>query len=229
METSSDGGPAAPFILLQDDDDRAIELRPHGFPGLPGQDQAETPPYSPSPEKTPQAAALADLSRRWCPSRATLWKFAAQFTQPSVLASLVGLLVALAPPVHRVLVDLQHQRDSAPLSWLFNGLYQVGQTAIPLNMIMLGATVCQGISSVPPGYRWAPNLAISFGKLVAMPALCLLTVLILHELIPVKKNASSALYFAMLIVTCTPTANNINVMAEVSKFLLMLERQETPA
>ena len=43
-----------------------------------------------------------------------------------------------------------------------------------------------------------------------------LVVLGLHVVFPLRGEIVPSLYFAMLIVTCSPTANNINVMAEVS-------------
>jgi len=84
-------------------------------------------------------------------------------------------------------------------------------------MMMLGSTLTEGMSKIPKDYNWKPNLAIAFGKLILQPLIATITVIILHECLMLKlnNNIGASLYFAMLIVTCTPTANNVNVMAEV--------------
>ncbi len=94
--------------------------------------------------------------------------------------------------------------------------FDVGASAIPINMMMLGSTLCQGVASIPRDFRWAPNLAVAFGKLVIMPTIGLLSVIGIHSFLPVSNEIIQSMYFAMLIVTTTPTANNINVMAEVN-------------
>jgi predicted permease len=142
-------------------------------------------------------------------------KVLTQLLQPPVIASLAGLVVACIPSIHGLLVDTEDFDDNAPLQWLFNALYDVGQAAIPINMFMLGATLATGIKAIPADFRWAPNLAVAFGKLVIMPAIGTMSVYFLHEIIPVKASIAPSLFFAMLIVTCSPTANNINVMAEI--------------
>jgi predicted permease len=82
-------------------------------------------------------------------------------------------------------------------------------------MIMLGSTLYEGVKAVPEDFRWVPNLAVAFGKLVIQPAIATVTVCVLHSILPIGENNAASMYFAMLIVTCTPTANNINVMAEI--------------
>ncbi len=80
---------------------------------------------------------------------------------------------------------------------------------------MLGSTLCQGVTSIPADIKWGPNLAVAFGKLVVMPTIGLVSVSLLHAVVPIRGDVAPSVYFAMLIVTCSPTANNINVMAEV--------------
>jgi predicted permease len=143
------------------------------------------------------------------------YKFLKQVSQPPIIASLSALVIACIPPLHGVLVDVKDRDDNAPLEWLFDGLVAVGQAAIPINMIMLGCTLSQGISSFPPDFRWLPNLGVALGRLIIVPSIAVLTVLWLHSVLPVKEAYAPSLFFAMLIVSCSPTANNINVMAEI--------------
>jgi len=84
-----------------------------------------------------------------------------------------------------------------------------------INMMMLGSTLTQGVKSIPEDFRWAPNLAVAFGKLIIVPTIATVVVCMFHSFVPIQTDTAASLYFAMLIVTCTPTANNINVMAEI--------------
>ncbi len=174
-------------------------------------------------------AGILDRARAICtPERIEKAKSVAvlvwtQFAQPPVIASLAGLFIACIDPLHAVLVDTKDRDGDSPLGWLFDGLYVVGQAAIPINMFMLGSTLCQGVASVPADFRWAPNLAVAFGKLVIMPTIGLVSVLLLHAMIPTRGEVTQSMFFAMLIVTCSPTANNINVMAEVRYIAILVQ------
>jgi predicted permease len=82
-------------------------------------------------------------------------------------------------------------------------------------MFLLGSSLATALAGIPPGFRWGPHFAVAFGKLVVMPAVGLVSVVALHPVLPVEAGAAPSLFFAMLLVTACPTANNINVMAEL--------------
>jgi predicted permease len=91
-----------------------------------------------------------------------------------------------------------------------------------INMLMLGSTLTETIEKMRTTHQpflWKENLAVAFGKLMLQPFIATMSVLLLHHILPMSSNSSSrqeaSLYFAMLIVTCTPTANNVNVMAQI--------------
>lgn len=60
--------------------------------------------------------------------------------QPPVVGALVGIVVA-ATPLRGLFVDLLDRDSDAPFEWLFDALYEVGQAAIPLNMMILGCNL----------------------------------------------------------------------------------------
>jgi predicted permease len=142
-------------------------------------------------------------------------KVVSQLAQPAIIASLAGLTIALIPSLHNVMTDVADRDGDAPLEWLFDGMYTMGQAAIPNNMILLGSTLSQGVKSIPSDFRWGPNLAVAFGKMVVIPVIGIFSVLLLDSILYIKPQIKSSLYFAMLVVTSSPTANNINVMAEI--------------
>jgi predicted permease len=54
--------------------------------------------------------------------------------QPPVIGAVLGIICAVLPRVRGMLVDLVDRDSKAPLQFLFDGLYAIGQTAVPLNM-----------------------------------------------------------------------------------------------
>jgi len=156
------------------------------------------------------------------PARWVLWLFAAKncawdgiraFLKPPVIASLAGLFLALIPPLRGLLVDLTERDNDAPLQWAFNSAQVMGRAAVPLNMLILGASLAHGArwSAV----RWQTNLLIAFAKLVLMPAVGIATVYLLRAILPTG-TVSPAVYLVTMMVTATPTANNVLVMVKVA-------------
>eukprot|EP00668_Euglena_longa_P003639 GGOE01004259.1.p1 GENE.GGOE01004259.1~~GGOE01004259.1.p1 ORF type:complete len:373 (-),score=100.57 GGOE01004259.1:306-1424(-) len=135
------------------------------------------------------------------------------FLQPPVIASLVAVTIAMIPAVRGVLVDMDVRDNDAPLQWLFNAIYTMGRAAVPLNMLILGSSLAQGASWA--SVRWQTNLLIAFAKLVVMPAIGIGTVYVLRFLLPAG-HVTPALGLVAMMVTGTPTANNVLVMVKVS-------------
>merc|ERR1712238_380841 len=61
--------------------------------------------------------------------------------QPPVIAALAGLLFASFSQIRGLLVDITVRQGTAPFQWFFDGLYAVGQAAVPINMIILGCNL----------------------------------------------------------------------------------------
>jgi predicted permease len=56
-------------------------------------------------------------------------------------------LVASQPAMRGWFVELVDRDNDAPLEWMFEALYNVGQTAIPINMIILGCNLAASFSN----------------------------------------------------------------------------------
>jgi predicted permease len=130
--------------------------------------------------------------------------------QPPVVASLVGIAVAVSP-LRALFVDLRAQAgDNMPLQFLADGAQRMGQAAVPINMLILGASLSKGADwktlSLPL------NLSIVFSKMVVMPAVGLCTARALKHYFP---GMGGSFYLVVVMETCTPTANNLMVMAEL--------------
>lgn len=54
--------------------------------------------------------------------------------QPPVVGAILGIICAVLPSLRGIFVDLIDRDSDAPLQFLFDGLYAIGQAAVPLNM-----------------------------------------------------------------------------------------------
>ena len=66
--------------------------------------------------------------------------------QPPVVGALLGIFVA-ATPLRGIFVDLIDRGSHAPLQFFFDGLYAVGLTAVPINMMILGCNLSASYDS----------------------------------------------------------------------------------
>eukprot|EP00667_Euglena_gracilis_P012266 EG_transcript_12571 len=135
------------------------------------------------------------------------------FLQPPVVASLAAVAIAAIPEVRGVLVDMDERDNDAPLQWLFNAIYTMGRAAVPLNMLILGASLAQGAAWA--SVRWQTNLLIALAKLIIMPAVGVATVYLMKLVLPTG-HVPPALGLVAMVVTGTPTANNVLVMVKVA-------------
>ena len=71
----------------------------------------------------------------------TLCKVFKRCLQPPVVGAILGMIVASIPELRGIFVDLIDRSDDAPLEWFFDGLYAVGQAAVPINMMILGCNL----------------------------------------------------------------------------------------
>lgn len=101
-----------------------------------------------------------------------------------------------------------------PLGWLVSGMLKLGAAAVPINLILLGASLAKGPNwqAVTPGVI----VTVCLCKMLLMPLVGLTTVYLIDRsgLLQLESPWDEPLYLAALVVTCTPTANNIIVLSE---------------
>lgn len=155
-------------------------------------------------------ASLAQTNKHKCCLRVLqeLRNVLQQALTPPVLGALLGLLVSFTP-VRAWLVDLRDQDNDAPLQWFYAGLYKLGDAAVPVNLLILGSSLAKGADFHALPCR--VGLGIAFSKLILMPGFM---VLIVYGLIRIIPNKGYSLWLVALVVSCTPTANNVAVMAQ---------------
>ncbi|KAJ8601605.1 hypothetical protein CTAYLR_008453 [Chrysophaeum taylorii] len=129
---------------------------------------------------------------------------------PPVVGAIAGMVVALIQPLRGVLVDIKDRDDDAPLEWIYNGVVDVGAAAVPLNMFILGNTLSKRNEHADVSPR--TRLCVATGKLVVMPMVGVLVAISLRAL----GFRDPAVLLVSMVVTSTPTANNLIVMAELA-------------
>ena len=57
-----------------------------------------------------------------------------------MIGAVLGVVVVVTP-LRGIFVDIIDRLSSAPLQWLFDELYTVGQGDVPINMMILGCNL----------------------------------------------------------------------------------------
>jgi len=161
----------------------------------------------------------------------TLQKIGARCWQPPVVGAICGMIVA-ATPLRGIFVDLIDRQSHAPLQWFFDGLYQVGGAAVPINMMILGCNLSASYTQQQHAkynnlddaqesklLDSSTMMGIVIGKLLLLPLVGFLSTYLLRisEIFSnVPDDIDGAFYLVLMIVFLTPTANNVMVMVELS-------------
>jgi len=150
---------------------------------------------------------------------------------PPVIGSLIGMFVALIQPLRGVLVDVKDRDDDAVLEWLYNGIQDIGNAAVPINMFILGNTLAKRAFekdeppivqtnshqnlTLNPIISRRTRISLAIAKLIIMPSIGAMIGLCLRSS-NYLVGANPAPLLVAMIVSCTPTANNLIVMAELA-------------
>jgi predicted permease len=166
--------------------------------------------------------ALANPAHDMAPLVETVAKVLPKALQPPVIGALLGLIIASITPLRGLFVDLDTRSSNAPLEWLFDGIHSVGLAAVPINMVILGINLSltsqkkKGDAEGDIVSR-ATIFAIVVGKMIVMPAIGIVSALLLKNYVwNIPEDIAAPFYLVLMIVTITPTANNVMVMVELS-------------
>lgn len=168
------------------------------------------PPPPPAPAPLPaRLKALAAAARA---------ELLPQLASPPALASLAGAVVGLSPRQLRLLPALS--AAASPLGWVLGAAQQLGAAAVPVNLMLLGASLVAavgggGISALlaaAGGPRTAAGVVLA--KLVVAPlGAAVLCAALRRCLPPLAEPYDDSVALVALLVAATPTANNVLVMA----------------
>jgi len=149
------------------------------------------------------------LTGRCCLAVISLIERAKFVMVPPVLATLLGLGISLMPPVHRMMVDTTGDLVDPPLGFIFAALSRIAEAAVPINLMVLGSGLWNAAGSLP----LSTGVCVAIAKLLIMPSV--IGVLVL-SLAPTCANQEKAQWLVAVVVSATPTANSLAVIAELS-------------
>jgi len=140
-----------------------------------------------------------------------------QVFQPCVVAIIAAIVVG-SSPARGLLVDTTGRGGAVILHWIFAGLKVLGQAAVPLNVMLLGATLFEDANATISASSLKMSLAIAFFKLLVLPAIMFgiasMTSQSLFSSLP--QSTRNTIWLVILLCSCTPTANSCLVMATAS-------------
>jgi len=203
------------LLVQQDNEEEAVLDEPLKMPRI---------------ESGKEALAIKDESSRLLPDETsegdiipfteTLAMIASKVLQPPVIAALAGMFVSSILPLRKLFVDMYDRNDDAPLEWFFDGLYAIGQAAVPINMAILGINLSQSSVSKSKSKNMMSTRTMAatvVGKMIIMPIIGILLAIALKTYFwHVPDDIDGAFYLVTMIVFITPTANNIMIMVELS-------------
>lgn len=137
-----------------------------------------------------------------------LKSLAGRVVSPPVLGIAAGCVVGLTPQLHWLCISEGKHR--APLGFAIQAASVLGDAAIPINTMLLGASLARG-----PMWRAVPRAtlgSIVLSKLLFMPLCTLALVAALSAVVPLPPM----LVVVMVLESATPTANNLMMMCELA-------------
>lgn len=175
-----------------------------------------------------------------CPYSYVHLKFIVSLSSLLRNSNISGLFFTSIPSIREIFVDIEDRQGRAPLQWFFDGLYQVGKAAVPINMIILGCNLSASYMLIPSkddeaeidaesgemkkkdededdGFFPAKvNLFVVIGKMLIMPIIGFTSVFFLTKIFHPPEDIAGGLYLVLMIVFLCPTANNVMVMVELA-------------
>jgi predicted permease len=145
----------------------------------------------------------------------------------------VGLFCTSIPDIRSIFVDIIYRQGNAPLQWFFDGLYEVGLAAVPINMIILGCNLSASYMIQSPESKLeigesgeneessflfsnSVSVLVVIGKMICMPIIGFISTYLLSLIYTIPEEIAGGIYLVLLIVFLCPTANNVMVMIELA-------------
>lgn len=162
-------------------------------------------------DETSESSGKCQGQRPGCHCLRAAGKVIGNALVPPVIGSVLGLIVALIDPIQGLFVPLPGSGWSMPpLAFLFQAMLAIGRASVPVNMLVLGSNLSKGCD-----FRAIPlstNLGILIMKMIVQPMLMASVIAVLSRTL----GGTMSIWLVAMIVSCTPTANNIMVMVELS-------------
>ncbi|OQO12266.1 hypothetical protein B0A48_02907 [Cryoendolithus antarcticus] len=143
--------------------------------------------------------------------------FLYQFVNPPVIGAILGALIGLTPPLHRLFFSTQDEGGYLD-AWLTSALRNVGDLFAALQVIVVGIKLSTAMLKWKKGEAsgtmpWGPFVLVSIVRFVIWPAISIPVIYVLAT----KTGTLSEdpmLWFAMMLMPTGPPALSLTAMAD---------------
>jgi len=165
----------------------------------------------------PWPAWLREPCERAAAKCAPVTRVLRKLITPPNVAVLCGLVIGSIPAVRELLLPPSatgSARAQAPLKFLYDTLTMLGNAAVPLGLMNLGASLAKLKMGGPLSRKLVA--VVTATRLLVMPAIGLGLVYLLADVIQVPQLVESPmLQFVLVMETCVPTATFVLILSQL--------------
>jgi len=165
----------------------------------------------------PWPAWLREPYQRTSAKCAPVTRVLRKLVTPPNIAVLCGLVIGSIPAVRELLLPPSatgSARSQAPLKFLYDTLTMLGNAAVPLGLMNLGASLAKLKMGGPLSRKLVAIVTVT--RLLVMPAIGLGIVYLLADIIKVPQLVESPmLQFVLVMETCVPTATFVLILSQL--------------
>ena len=145
-------------------------------------------------------------------------KFLSAFASPIVFGAIIGAIIGLTPPLHRIFFNDQ-QNGGFFNAWLTTSVSNIGDLFAALQVVAVGVKLSTSLRKMKRGESsgsvpWRPALLVLFVRFIVWPAVSIPFVYLLARRTGVL-GKDPILWFAMMLMPTGPPAMSITSIAEV--------------
>ncbi|KAI9655314.1 MAG: hypothetical protein M1821_005461 [Bathelium mastoideum] len=145
--------------------------------------------------------------------------FSYQFLNAPVIGAVIGAVIGLTPPLHRVFFN-STENGGYLNAWLTTSIKNIGDLFAALQVIVVGVKLSQSMVKMKRGEEsgsapWLPMVIITFVRLVLWPAI---SIPLIYALATKTQTLDKdpILWFAMMLMPVGPPALKLAALADVN-------------
>ena len=144
--------------------------------------------------------------------------FSYQFLNAPLIGAVLGAIVGLVPPLHKLFFDEQ-QEGGYFNAWLTTAIKNVGNLFATLQVIVVGVKLSQAVLRMKRGESsgkvpWVPMVTVTFIRFVLWPAISIPIIYLFASKTSVL-DQDPILWFCLMLMPTGPPAMKLTALADV--------------